>query len=50
MKSMATEYAYVKKKTLTMIILNYYYCNMKPAEIRFDAGGFELGFALGTEF
>lgn len=30
--------------------LNYHYCKMKPAEIRFDAGGFELGIAFGTEF
>jgi len=30
--------------------LNYHYCKMKPAEIRFDAGGFELGIAFGAEF
>jgi len=42
------------KKFLKVLIidayLNYHYCKMKPAEIRFDAGGFELGIALGTEF
>lgn len=42
------------KKFLKILIidayLNYHYCKMKPAEIRFDAGGFELGIAFGTEF
>jgi len=42
------------KKFLKVLIidayLDYHYCKMKPAEIRFDAGGFELGFAFGTEF
>jgi len=30
--------------------LNYSYCKMKPAEIKFDAGGINVGIAFGTEF
>ena len=30
--------------------LNYHYCKMKPAEIRFDAGGIDFGIAFGAEF
>lgn len=32
------------------LYLNYHYCQMKPAEIKFDAGGIDLGLALGFEF
>jgi len=32
------------------VYLNYHYCKMKPAEIRFDAGGLDFGIAFGIEF
>ncbi|UCC39459.1 MAG: hypothetical protein JSV96_17010 [Candidatus Aminicenantes bacterium] len=42
------------KKIIKIFIIdayiNYHYCKMKPAEIKFDAGGIDFGIALGTEF
>ena len=30
--------------------LSYHYCPMRPAQIKFDAGGIDLGLGLGFEF
>lgn len=42
------------KKFLKAIVvdacINYHYCKMKPADIKFDAGGIDLGIGLGVEF
>jgi hypothetical protein len=42
------------KKILKVFVIgahiNYHYCKMKPAEIKFDAGGLDLGISVGTEF
>jgi len=42
------------KKILKQFVIdasmNYHYCKMKPAEIRFNAGGLDLGVSFGFEF
>lgn len=42
------------KKYLKVFVIgahiNYHYCKMKPAEIKFDAGGLDIGISVGTEF
>lgn len=35
------------KEFIIDVYINYYYCEMKPAEIKFDVGGIDLGAALG---
>lgn len=38
------------KEFIIDFCLSYHYCEMRPAEIKFDAGGLDLGLALGYEF
>lgn len=43
----------LKKLVKAFIIdvsINYHYCQMKPAEIKFDVGGLDLSLGLGLEF
>ena len=43
----------LKKWFKTFVInafLSYHYCPMEPAQIKFDAGGIDLGLGLGFEF
>ncbi len=40
----------ILKQFIIDVQMNYHYCKMKPAEIRFNAGGFDLGIYFGFEF
>ena len=40
----------ILKAFIIGVHINYNYCEMKPAEIKFDSGGFDLGLAFGVEF
>lgn len=38
------------KEFIIDVYINYNYCKMKPAEIKFDIGGVDLGIGFGFEF
>lgn len=40
----------ILKAFIISVHINYNYCEMKPAEIKFDSGGFDLGLTFGVEF
>ncbi len=40
----------VLKSFIIGVHLNYNYCEMKPADIKFDSGGFDIGLTFGVEF
>ncbi len=40
----------ILKAFIIGVHINWHYCEMKPAEIKFDSGGFDLGLAFGVEF
>ncbi len=40
----------VLKTFIIGIHINYNYCEMRPADIKFDSGGFDIGLAFGVEF
>jgi len=40
----------ILKQFIIDVHMNYHYCKMKPAEIQFNAGGFDLGISFGFEF
>ncbi len=40
----------ILKAFILSVHINYHYCKMEPAGIKFDSGGFDVGLGFGVEF